>query len=359
MKINNKINCSKGLYIFFIFLSLNLFFFSTDKSEGKAFDISNIDVSRPFEINFNKNEVIDEGFKKGFFELISLILNSSDQKKINKIKLSEIKSMVESFSVEEEKFVDQIYHVKLGVSFNRKKIFDYLKKKNIFPSIPSKKKILFIPIIIDELQKELLIFSENKFYNEWNLIKEKSHLIDYVLPTEDLEDLKLIKSKYKLVEEYDFKDIIDKYYLKDSIIALIFKGDKDLRVLSKITIQSNIILKNKSFSKVDLNNDEKIQTIISNLKTIYEDYWKNSNQINTSIKLPLSIKVKNNDNFKISNFEKTLDQVDLIYDFTIYKFDKDFTYYKVIFNGTPSIFLQTMSEKDYNFDTQNLLWVLK
>ena len=33
--------------------------------------------------------------------------------------------------------------------------------------------------------------------------------------------------------------------------------------------------------------------MIKELKTDFEDYWKNSNQINTSIKLPLSVKVKN------------------------------------------------------------------
>ena len=97
MKSIKIINHSKFLYIFFIFLSLNIFFFSTVKSEGKAFDINNIDISRPFEINFNKNEVIDEGFQKAFSELISFILKSRDQKKIEKIKLSEIKGMVDSF----------------------------------------------------------------------------------------------------------------------------------------------------------------------------------------------------------------------------------------------------------------------
>ena len=35
----------------------------------------------PFEINFNKNKVIDDGFKKAFEELISLIVNSSEIKK--------------------------------------------------------------------------------------------------------------------------------------------------------------------------------------------------------------------------------------------------------------------------------------
>ena len=65
--------------------------------------------------------VIDEGFKKAFSKLISLILNSSDQDKINQIKLNEIKGMVETFSIKEEKFIDEIYYMNLGVSFNKKK----------------------------------------------------------------------------------------------------------------------------------------------------------------------------------------------------------------------------------------------
>ena len=70
-----KISHSKFLYIFFIFLSLIIFFFSTTKVEGKAFEINNIEISKPFEISFDKNSVIDEGFRKAFSELISLILN--------------------------------------------------------------------------------------------------------------------------------------------------------------------------------------------------------------------------------------------------------------------------------------------
>ena len=51
--------------------------------------------------------------------------------------------------------------------------------------------------------------------------------------------------------------------------------------------------------------------------------------------------------------------MDLIYDFFIKKFDKDFTYYQVIFNGTPNIFLKTMSDNNYKFETQKNIWILK
>ena len=45
------------------------------------------------------------------------------------------------------------------------------------------------------------------------------------------------------------------------------------------------------------------EKIIQNLKKDYEDYWKNSNLINTSLKLPLTIKVKSEDKQKILKFE--------------------------------------------------------
>ena len=98
--------------------------------------------------------------------------------------------------------------------------------------------------------------------------------------------------------------------------------------------------------------------MIKDLKIIYEDYWKQVNQINTSIKYPLNIKVKNDKKNKILNFEKNLSDIDLIYDFYITKFDKNFTYYYIIFSGTPNIFLKIMEEKKYNIDTQNKIWSL-
>ena len=129
MVLKNKIIYLKSLYIFFVFLSLIIFFFSTAKGEGKAFEIDNIKITMPFEMNFNKNKVIDEGFKKAFSQLMTLIVNSSEIKKVDRIKLNEIKGMIESFSIKEEKFINEVYYVNLGVSFNKKKIFNYLQNQ--------------------------------------------------------------------------------------------------------------------------------------------------------------------------------------------------------------------------------------
>ena len=349
----------KNLYIFFIFLSLSIFFFSTTNVNARAFNVDNIEISRPFEINFDKNEIINEGFKKAFNELILLVVQTIDQEKTKNIRLNEIKGMIESFSIKEEKFIDEIYYVNLGVSFNKKKVYNYLESKNIFPSIPKKKKILFMPVIIDENKKELLIFTENKFFENWNNQKEKHYLLEYILPTEDLEDINLIKNKFEFIEQYDFKEIINKYDLSDSIIALIFKNDEELRILSKIDINQEVKLSNQTFLNFDFDNQLKLNNTIIELKKVYENFWKNSNQINTSIKLTLSVKISALESSKISDFEEILEKTDLVYDFYISKFNKDFIFYQIIFNGTPNLFLKSMNERNYNFDTQNKVWILE
>jgi hypothetical protein len=174
-----------------------------------------------------------------------------------------------------------------------------------------------------------------------------------------LDDLNIIKSKIDNIENYNFEEIIKKYFLDYSIIALIFKEKNEIKVLSKINLKNNEIIINNSFQNYLLNDESEVMDFINKLKIVYEDLWKVQNQINTSIKLPLIIEIENK-NFKTSsNFEDILKEIDLISDYSIKSFDKNFIYYEVIFNGTPQNFIKTMGENNYEFDTQKKIWSLK
>ena len=82
-------------------------------------------------------------------------------------------------------------------------------------------------------------------------------------------------------------------------------------------------------------------------------------RINTSVKISLTVSINNNDNSKISKFEEILDNTDLVYDYYIYKFNNKNIFYKIIFNGSPDYFLKIMKNKNYEFDIQNQIWVVK
>ena len=349
----------KLLYILFLILALNLSFFSTNKVNANTFLIDDIEISEKLENNFNKEILINRGFEKAFNELISKLVQSKDLSKINDIKLNEIKSMIETFSIKEEKFINNSYNLNLGVSFNKRYVHNYLYNKNIFPSQIKEEKFLFIPILLDQLKNDILVYSKNPLYNNWKAENSRNQLIEYILPTEDLEDLNLIRKNYLEIENYDFEKIIEKYFIKNSIIAIFFKNQDEIKVLSKITIQSRKVIKTNSFKNINLNENNDLGKLIYDLKLIYEDFWKENNLINTSIKLPIMIRLDNK-NFELSfKFEKALNSIDFINNFTVRKFDKDFILYELIFNGTPQNFINIMEEQNFSLDTQNKIWILK
>ncbi len=169
----------------------------------------------------------------------------------------------------------------------------------------------------------------------------------------------MIKENYLELENYNFKKIIEKYFLENSIIALFFKDKNQIKILSKIDVKDIKVIKSHSFENVDLKNKDNLEELINNLKTIYEDFWKENNLINTSIKLPLLIQM-NNKNYELtSKFENTLNNIDLISYYSISKFDKNSIFYEVIFNGTPKHFLNIMKNNNYDIDTQKKVWILK
>ena len=349
----------KRLYIFFSFLALIIFFFSTEVVKAKSFEINDIEISQPFEINFDKSKVIDQGFKNAFFELMYSLIKSSDFKKIDSIKLNEIKGMIETFSIKEEKFIDKKYQLNLGVSFDKKKIFKYLEKKNIFPSQILKERFLFIPIIINENGNSISIFSNNPIYDNWNKTNKRYQLINYLLPSEDLEDLNIIKENLDVLETYDFNEITKKYFLKNSIISLIFRANKEVRVLTKIYNDKNEIIMNNSFKNINIENEKDLNFLIDNMKNLFEDNWKKLNEINTSIKVPITIKVRNDDLKKSNNFELFLNEVDLVSYYSIQKLNKEFIFYEVLFNGTVQNFINIMKNNKYNLNTQKKVWIIE
>ena len=53
-----------------------------------------------------------------------------------------------------------------------------------------------------------------------------------------------------------------------------FKDEKEIKVLSKIDIKNNKVIKSNSFNNINLQDEGKLKKIIFDLKIIYEDFWK-------------------------------------------------------------------------------------
>ena len=355
----NKLLKLQKVYIFFISFVLFIIIFSTTYLHANTFRVSDVQISSPFELNFKKSRVIDTGFQISFLNLLSMITTSGDKDKIKDIPIKELKGMIDSFTISDEKFISNEYFAKLETTFNKKKILNFLEKKNIFPSMPIRNKVLLIPILIDTEMNSINLFNNNVFYKKWNHINKDYHLLHYLLPSEDLEDLNKIQKMLNSIESNDFKDLIIKYNLDDYIISIIYKNKDEIKVLSKINLNNSLKIKNQKYSKINLNNENHIDKILKDLKNIYEDEWKTSNKINTSIKLPLTVSIKSNDYKKIINLEEALVNNDLISDFYILNFNNKYTQYKIIYNGSPKTFLNDINNRNFNIVMENNVWTIK
>ena len=347
------------LYIFFLLFVLFFIKFSTTSVYANTYKIIDLEISESYDLNFNKQNVIDSAFQMAFKELIAKITISEDKKNLNSTNLKLIKSLVDSFTIVDEKFIENKYFAKFDVDFNKKQVLNFLEKKNIFPSIPKEKNLFLMPILIDIEKKQIKLFSENPFYLNWNNKNEKHYLLKYILPNEDLEDINILKKNINNIEDYDFSEIISKYDLKDYIIIIFFKNENQLRALSKLNFNKNLIFTNQIFLKVIFDKKESLEKIIKTLKTDYENQWKKINQINTSIKLPLTLSLNSKNYDLIKNLEKELSNLDLVSNYYIDNFSSLMTIYKIIYNGTPDKFIQEIENNGLKLDTSFRIWRIR
>lgn len=348
-----KIN-TLSFYILFLIIFIIFIKFSTEKVLANSYKVSDIEISEPYNLNFSKEKVIDVAFKNAFEELIFTLLTSEYYYLNKNVNIKIIKSLIDSFSIVDEKFVDKKYIANFDVNFNKREVLNYLYKNNIYASIPQKKKLFLLPILVDTNQSDISLLSENPFYLNWTTFEKKYHLLDYVLPNEDLDDLNIIKNNINNLEDYEFKEIITKYQLKDYIIVILFKNEKSIRVLTRIKFNNEFILLNENFPYKILNDD--IELIINSLKISYENSWKKINLINTSIKLPITISLDSSKFSLIKKFENKIENMDLVYNYYIESFSNNEVIYKIVYNGTPNKFLEEFNPENIKVDLTNNIW---
>jgi len=329
------------------------------KLHANSFKINEIEVSEDFNLDFNKKKVFDKAFETAFFQLISTLAISKDIKKLKKTSLSTIKSLIDSFNVSDEKFLANKYYAKFNVNFDKKNTYNYFESKNIFPSMPKKLNLFFLSVIVDSDAGELAYLGKNPIYENWNYHKENYHLLNYIFPTEEIEDIQIFNNNIKLIEEYNFENILKKYDLKDYIILIIYQNQNKINVLSKLQLNNTYKIFNINYNDINLDDEKSILRLISDLKNFYEDEWKKLNLINTSIRLSLTLSLLSKDYDKIKLFEKTLKNLDLVSNFMVSSFNNENIFYKVIYNGSPDKFFNEIESKGLSFKKNNQTWEIK
>ena len=351
--LKKKIKLDFLIYILFLFFIIFFTKFSTSDANANTYKIVDLEISKPYDINFNKEAVIDEAFERAFEQIILKITTLKENDIIKLKNLKTIYSLVESFSIIDEKFIDNKYISKFEVEFNKRQLFNYLEKKNIFPSIPMEKNLLLIPVLINNETNKVFMFSENDFYVNWNKFNKKHHLLSYILPNEDIEDINIIKRNFSNIEKYNFDEIVSKYIIDDYIILILFQNNNNFNALIKANFNNKLVILNKKFV---WNENQTIENIINNLKLEFENQWKKLNIINVSIKLPITLSVDSKNFILSQKLENKLYELDLVANYYIDSFTNDKIIYKIIYNSTPDKFITEFKSSNIKLNTSNSIW---
>ncbi len=354
-----KKNYFSYLYIFFLILVIFFSEFSTNRAISKNYIVSDIRVEKVYDLNFKKSDVIDEAFNQAFRILTYKLIENKDKSKIENISLEDKKSLIENFSINNERFINKKYIGQFSVQFNKKKTLNYLNNKNIIPSSLAEIEAFILPILIDTNLNELFYLNQNIFYNNWNKISQKHHVIKYILPNEDIEDYNIIKKNINNIENYNFEEITKKYNLQNEIILIIIKSNSLVRVFSKIKFGKKNLLSNNIYNLDDINDEVSINKIIISIKDNLDDKWKSVNKINTSIELPIRLSVNAENTLLSEKLENKFSSIDLISSFKIEMFNNKEIIYKIIFNGHPNKLLDIMSLFGFKIDTSKNVWKIQ
>ena len=291
--------------LIFSFLIILLFFNKTQKvfADQETFTVDNIIIEGKIEQNNYKDKYIEIAFRRGFQKLISNILRSEDQKKILSTDSATIKSLVQGFRILEEKIISDNYKVKIAVFFKEDKINDFFNKKGVSYSASSKLDTIIFPILI--LNSELKVFSGNKFFEEWNNLEELQD-VSFILPVENLDDLNFIKQNMDDLEEIDLTPLVDNYELKNSAILILRYDNKVLNVFIKTNFKNIKKLKKIQIAVKNIDDKKVREEIISKLKFMVHDIWKDQNLIDVSTPSYLTVNLKLS---KPSNLETAIKKI--------------------------------------------------
>ena len=126
----------KNFIFILVFLLINLL--SIKSANAISFVVKDLTIEKEYDIKFTRDKVYNLAFKKAVKEVMLKIVNSTSQNKISNTSANTIKSLIDSFNIYDEKFIENKYTAKADVSFNKKNTLMFLEKKK-YISFSSKK----------------------------------------------------------------------------------------------------------------------------------------------------------------------------------------------------------------------------
>ena len=343
----------------FIFLTATIFLFvSFTKSFGEenVFTINEVKVEGIIDLNFSRDKYLNRAFQDSFQILMNRILLTRDLKKIGDIKLNKIKNLIRGFQIAEESYRKDKYKATIKIFYNESEVKNFLRKRNISFSQPENISAVFYPVLYinDQIQN----FSENFFYKNWEKIKVKNELINFVLPIEDLEDISKLTKMRSNTEAIDVEVLVSKYDIKNYVFALMDYRNEKLNIYLKTNFKNNEVSKNIFYDVKDIKNDLILNFVLKDFKTKITDLWKEENLINLLMPLSINLKFQHKNLKNLDKLKNIFYKISIIDNFTLEEFNINNSFFEIYYYGNPKKLKSELSKFGYQLENVEGIWQL-
>ncbi len=237
----------KRSIIFFIL------FLSFSKANSSIYIVDNYSYETTVQkIKKNRNKVIEDIKKKSLDDFIKSITIESDYKNLDKIK--DYQEYLKTFIVKDEYKKNNNYEIICKIEFNKSKVDEFLKFKNLkyinYKSTP------ILTIIVSKKNEKLEILQIENFENKWNDFS--NNLLNVFPLNGDLSDIKFINDiDVKTYQIARLDKLTSNYGTRDYIFILFdFDSNKDKENVfvrsqfSELKFSNKYVL--KMFNEVEL-----------------------------------------------------------------------------------------------------------
>jgi hypothetical protein len=340
-------------YIFIFSILIILFKTGNVLSNNNIFNVNNIEISK--KTYKNKENLVNQAFKKGFGELIERLLLEEDYKRLSSTNLTVIKELISYYQIINQEEKDKINEVKVNIFFDKGKMHDFFYKQNILYSDIINTEIIFFPLLVNKNQ--FFIYSKNFFYENWNS-KNSQSLIEYNLPVESIENIKKIEDNKNDIYKLNVSNFFEEYNNSKMIFAIIEIEQNEAKVFLNSKISGKKLNKTLSIKFDGSNQVLSYNKVIIEIKKTIRDLIKSQNLIDVRTPSFLNVKIKLNDKSNLVEFKNRTKDIGLINNYYIQQLNKDYALVKIKYLGKITKIIKKLKDQNINLKFINGLWEL-
>ena len=322
-------------------------------SDNNIFNVNNVEISK--EISANKEKLANQAFKKGFKELINRLLLDEDYKKISTTNLDQIKRLIAYYQIKNKEKEENNNNIRFNIFFDKDRIHNFFYQKNILYSDIINTDMIIFPLLISD--KQYFIYTKNYFYENWNKESSKD-LIQYTLPTENIESIQKIKLNKENIYKINIEDFFKEYSLENIAFAAININQNIAKVFLNTKIAGKKLNKNLLITNPGLNQEQFNNRIISEIKNAIRDLIKSQNLIDVRIPSFLNAEIKLNNKSNLVEFNNRLKKIDLIDSFYVQELNKDYVLVKIKYLGKINKIIKKLKDQNIDLNMRKGQWQL-